>query len=531
MQSSVQDMAHVLDEETPIKTRTMNIAKIFITSLIALCTGTAGAQTADADSALPKPERSLFKYNYIKTLYEAGGIAGSGDYAPMWHFSNRQGLGSRENGWAYARVGVGGSHGIDLDILDFPIHFAWKADVVGGYGLASNVFIQQAYADFRYRSVHISIGQKERWGELRNPRLSTGALTESGNARPIPQVRIELPRYVCILRNWLYIRGHIAYGRFTDGNWQEDFAATNTIYSTGALYHSKAGFLHIGNASAFPLTAEMGLHMATQFGGKCYNSSNKAGNNHKNPSRLKDYLMALIPTSGDNQYNGSDQANIAGNVLGSWLGALTWNSKEWKLRVNYEHVFEDHSQMFWEYGLWTEQLVGIELELKRFKWIKNVLFEYFNLKNQSGPVYHDSTAEIPDQISCKDNNYNHGGYPGWFNYGMIMGSPLCTSPIYNRDNVLVCHNNRVEAFHLGIEGEPFEWLRYRALLTKSNNWGTYKRPFKEMKENASGLVELIFKPNKLWDIRTSFAFDKGELYGNNYGGMITITRTVLTKIK
>lgn len=520
-----------MDEETLIKKRTMNIAKTFIMGLLALHTGSINAQSVEVDSALPEPKNRLFEYNYIETLYEAGGIAGSGDYAPMWHFSNRQGLGSQENGWAYALVGVRGSHGIDLDILDFPIHLDWKADIVGGYGLASNVFIQQAYADLRYRAVHISIGQKERWGELRNPRLSTGALTESGNARPIPQVRIELPRYACILRNWLYIRGHIAYGRFTDGNWQQDFAAANTVHSTGVRYHSKAGFLRIGNEEAFPLTAEMGLHMATQFGGNCYNSRNIAGNNHKNPTRLKDYIMAFIPTSGDSQYDGSDQANVAGNVLGSWLGALTWNSKEWKLRVSYEHMFDDHSQMFWEYGLWTEQLLGIELELKRSRWVKSILIEYFNLKNQSGPVYHDSTSKIPDQISCKDNNYNHGGYPGWFNYGMIIGSPLCTSPVYNKNNVLVCYNNRVEAFHFGIEGEPFEWLGYRALLTNSNNWGSYSKPFKDIKTNCSGLVELTFMPNRLWSIMTSFALDKGELYGNNYGGMITITRAVLTKIK
>ena len=524
-------MAHYLDEETQIKKRTMNIAKTFIIGLLALHTGSVNAQTVEVDSSLPEPKNRLFEYNYIETLYEAGGIAGSGDYAPMWHFSNRQGLGSQENGWAYARVGVGGNHGIDLDILDFPIHLDWKADIVGGYCLTSNVSIQQAYADLRYRAVHISIGQKERWGELRNPRLSTGALTESGNARPIPQVRIELPRYACILRNWLYIRGHIAYGRFTDGNWQQDFAAANTVHSTGVRYHSKAGFLRIGNEEAFPLTAEMGLHMATQFGGNCYNSRNIAGNNHKNPTRLKDYLMAFIPTSGDSQYDGSDQANVAGNVLGSWLGALTWNSKEWKLRVSYEHMFDGHSQMFWEYGLWTEQLLGIELELKRSRWVKSILIEYFNLKNQSGPVYHDSTSKIPDQISCKDNNYNHGGYPGWFNYGMTIGSPLCTSPVYNKDNVLVCYNNRVEAFHFGIEGKPLEWLGYRALLTKSNNWGSYSKPFKDIKTNCSGLVELTFMPNRLWSIMTSFALDKGELYGNNYGGMITITRNVLTKIK
>ena len=37
------------------------------------------------------------------------------------------------------------------------------------------------------------------------------------------------------------------------------------------LYHSKAGFLRIGNENAFcPLSIEMGLEMVAQFGGNAY---------------------------------------------------------------------------------------------------------------------------------------------------------------------------------------------------------------------------------------------------------------------
>ena len=241
------------------------------------------------------------------------------------------------------------------------------------------------------------------------------------------------------------------------------------------------------------------------------------------PTRPKEYWTAFFPTKGDSRHTLSDQVNIAGNMLGSWLGAITWNDKEWKLRLTYEHVFEDHSQMFWEYGIWTEQLVGLELELKSFKWIKGITLEYFNLKNQSGPIYHDTNSLIPDQISCADNNYWHHTYNGWFYYGTMIGTPLVTSPVYNTDNTLGVYNNRVEAFHMGIEGSPLAWLDYRLLLTKSNNWGTYARPFTRMKGNSSGLFELTFTPNSKWSIKTSFAFDNGELYGDNYGGMITVT--------
>ena len=458
----------------------------------------------------------------ITTRYEASGTYGSGDNTPFWHMANRQGLSSHKNTAFYARIGAEGyNHFSNKNIT-----LEWGADVVTGYGLTSTILIQQAYFDFQWKKFRVSLGQKERWGELPNHRLSTGSLVESGNARPIPQVRIELPAYWNIpgTKGWLGIKGHLAYGWFSDGKWQKEFFNETSPRSENTLYHSKAGFMRIGNEDKFPLTAEIGLHMVTQFGGNCFNTNRIPGLHYKNPVRLKDFFYALIPLSGDASYDAGDRANVAGNMLGGWQGAITWKDKEWTLRTYYEHTFEDHSQLFWEYGLWTEQLVGLELELKQFKWIKNVAFEYFNLKNQSGPVYHDTNSLFPDQISCVDNNYNHGKYPGWFNYGQMIGTPLCTSPIYNSNRIQYCYNNRVEAFHFGLEGQPLDWLGYRTLYTRSNNWGTYAVPFKDIKSNRSFLLELTFSPQAMkgWSIATSFALDNGSLYGNNYGGMLTI---------
>ena len=465
----------------------------------------------------------------ITERQEVTATVGTGDYAPMWHMANRQGLGSEKTYMGYARAGAGGVHQFSKG----DISLGWDIDLITGINLTSTLFVQQANIDFNWKKIRLSVGQKERWSELGNHRLTTGSLVESGNARPIPQVRFELPEYWNIpgCKGWFAIKGHLAYGICTDGKWQKKFLEPQyndeKRYAVNTLYHSKAGYMRLGNETVFPLTAEIGLHMATQFGGTTYNAKHHAGEAFQNPTRFKDFLLAFIPLSGDSEYDGSDQMNVAGNVLGSWIGAITWNDKKWKLELNYEHAFNDHSQMFWEYGLWTEQLVGIAVEFKEFKWIRSINIEYFNLKNQSGPIYHDSTSQIPDQISCCDNNYNHSKYPGWFNYGQMIATPLCTSPIYNKDHTLKCYNNRVEAFHAGIEGNLLTWLSYRMLVTHSNNWGSYNDPFKEIKQNTSGLVELTFKPmipGGQWSITTSFAFDNGDLYGNNYGGMITIKR-------
>ena len=182
--------------------------------------------------------------------------------------------------------------------------------------------------------------------------------------------------------------------------------------------------------------------------------------------------------------------------------------------------------MFWEYGLWKDCLTGAELQLKNFKWLNNVVFEYFNSRDQAGPIYHDTTAEIPDQISAADHYYWHHTYPSWQQYGMILGSPLATSCIYNKSKRFDILNNRVEAFHIGIAGEPLSEFSYRILLTKSHNWGTYIKPFTEVKGNISSLIELTYLPKwgKGFCFNAAFAVDDGELYGNNRGFLFGIKK-------
>lgn len=459
---------------------------------------------------------------------EATGTYAGNDTPPTWHLSNRQGVSDEFAKFGYMRAGIGGSHVFG----DQKFTFNWGADIITGMHLTSSVYIQQAYAEIGFKMFNLSVGQKERWGELKNSRLSTGGLVESGNARPVPQVRLEVPEYYDFFgtNGWFKIRGHIAYGKFTDGNWQEDWVSAEGSRTSGVLYHSKAIFLKAGKEERFPLSVEWGLQMVAQFGGTRYDADDTT---KKSPTRLKDFWTAFFPSRGDSQNAGIDQANIAGNHLGSWHAAINWKKSDWEFRTYYEHLFDDHSQMFMEYGIWTEQLVGIELKLKNFRWIKGIVLEYYNLKNQSGPVYHDSTDKIPDQISCRDDNYNHGFYNGWFNYGMTMGTPLATSPIYNNDGMLDCHNNRVEAYHIGIEGEPTSETGYRLLLTHSNNWGTYKQPFTNIKQNTAGLVELSYKPSRLkgWGTKVSYAFDNGTLLGGAHSGMLTIYKCGTISLK
>jgi len=83
------------------------------------------------------------------------------------------------------------------------------------------------------------------------------------------------------------------------------------------------------------------------------------------------------------------------------------------------------------YDFWKDQLLGLELHLKRGRWVKNIVFEYLYTKYQSGSVYHDHTIHLKDDIGGRDEYYNHYIYAGWQHWGQVIGNPLFRSPLYN----------------------------------------------------------------------------------------------------
>ena len=307
---------------------------------------------------------------------QTNGIAANGEYAPYWFTALRQGVASIETSSGYMRTGCTykGTFGNKGD---------WSYNATADFTINSNhtsvLFVQQAFAELSWRWLTLSIGCKERFGEgkadtgifdgshftenkvnslypnlyaRQTTELGTGGLTYSGNSRPIPQVRIEIPEYIPFpgTNRWLHIRGHIAYGRFSDDNFQEEHTRNNPIarYGKNILYHSKAGFIKIGKEERFPLTFEGGLELYSQFGGDIY--THGSGHVVSMPSKPKDYLKAFIPLSGGDDTPLDEQTNISGNQTGSWHAALTLHTKPVDVTLYGEHLFEDFSQLyFFEY--------------------------------------------------------------------------------------------------------------------------------------------------------------------------------------
>ena len=476
--------------------------------------------------------------------FETVGLTSSGDFAPFWHTSNRQGLPSVEKNNGYMHFALLGDmfqngcfsvkYGIDMGI---------------GAGLESNCFIHQLFSDINYKCFGFEVGLKERLSD-KNRLLSSGALTWSGNSRPIPEVRMGIPEYVVIplLGGWFSIKGHLGYGRLTDDRWRRSNGSGS--YIEKILFHSKSAFLRFGDENRFPLKITLGLEMNNMFGGIQHVGDDVI----VYPSDASAYWTALLP------FNHIEQQGIDdGNNLGSWHLNFDYKLSDWDLRAYYEHYFEDHSSMlgieyknntegkkeFIFYGFrhnWFDGLFGIELNApNNIKFFHNVVFEFLNTRGLSGPICHSGALkttemEIKEEIDGRDDMYYHYIYDSYTHWGYVIGNPVIVSPIYNKNYSERIRSNRVQMFHLGVDGSLTDNIDYRILATTTKHWGRYGAPLKKVERITSVMLECTYKFGDEYGWRVSLSgaadFDSAvgsggqtPLLGNNKGVMLTVSKT------
>lgn len=444
---------------------------------------------------------------------------GTGTNTPFYFLSNRYGLSSIEPNSGYLKSG-----------LFRPIEqgkrftYGYGAELAVAANYNSTFVVQQLYGEVRYRTLGVILGAKQYPSELKDAKLSSGGLTHSMNARPVPQLRAGFIDYFDFpgTNGWLQMKGVIAFGMETENRFVRAYVPTSGKRTEGTLYHYKNLFVKMDKED-FPLFAEAGAEFGTQFGGVMYQN----GKETRMPG-WEDFFRVLLPLSGGEDAPITDQMNVNGNVVGSWHLSLGYRfANNWKVRAYYEHFFEDHSMMFMQYP-WYDGFYGLEISFPKNPFITRFVYEHNTMKDQAGPIYWDQTPEIPEQISARDSYYNHGLYNGWQHWGMGMGNPFVLSPLFFRNKSLYFPSNRVKTHHIGILGNPSDEWEYRLLASYSDHWGTYNIPFNEIKSIFSGMVEVTYMPRKLtgWSFTAAIAGDNSDLIDNSFGGMLSIKKSI-----
>lgn len=385
--------------------------------------------------------------------------------------------------------------------------------------------LHQLYVEGKYRSLFLTIGMKERGSALLNQELSSGDLVESGNARPIPEVRAGLVDYqdVPYTKGWLQVQGVLSYGKLFDHSFlKRQFNYYDYHINRGALYTYKRCYFRSKPSERF--CATFGLQAGAQFGGTTvYYSKGKVIRTAKFSRSVGTFFKMLLPMG----ENGEEY--YVGSTLGSWDAKLRYRISDTRvLSVYFQGLWEDGSSLG-RMNKW-DGLYGIEYSCSEAGWITGALIEYIDFRDQSGPIHYDPADNPQHNISAQatggDNYYNNNYYNSYAYFGQSIGTPFLVSPIYNRDGYPAYASNRNNGVHVGLSGRPAQTVGYKLLASYQRGLGTYAHPYYRALADYSMMLQVHYDAHDLMPgIRAivQLAFDKGTLRGDNFGTSLSLS--------
>ena len=453
---------------------------------------------------------------------------GSGDYTAFQLVTNRHHTLATRANTAYMRGAVNIEHSLGNDLT-----VSGAVDAIASVHAGHKAYLQQCYANLSYQTFFIEAGTREEKQAVRNDLLSSGSFVKGTNAKPFAQLHIGTKDFwtVPFTKDWIQIHFDGGYGRYLDGNYRENAfykgvtasgKNVNEKYATGIYMHQKHLYIRTNPNKRF--FAMVGMEHMVQFGGTAYKYNKEGVLVKKNkPTDLKACFDVFLPF-GDSNYAEHDAMEdwIFGNHVGMMTVQFGWNiNKDHLLQTYVDNPFEDGSGIRkgngWD-GLW-----GIEYTNKTsgVQYVRGAVIEYFQTTNQSGPLHWDSrdypqlkNSAIDDYVTGNDEYYNHTCYDSYTHYGMTPGNALITSPIYNKDGYTAFRDNRVKAWHAGVNGEITEHLGYLVKGSYREGWGTYNKPLATKHHSFDAMVQGIYSAGP-WQFSASYAFDKGNIYGDN----------------
>ena len=476
--------------------------------------------------------------------YDAGITAnyGKGEIAPYYINSNRGGTLTQQYS---ALLSAALRHEMDTTRR---FSYGFGAELWGGYSSSvsyarydvgsdrflrnqqhpARAWVQQLYADVKYRSLKATVGAKARQSVMASTDLSSGDLIMSGNARPGAGIAAGFVNYqtVPFTNGWLQISGELGFERFGDTQWLENhYNYCNNFLTTGYWFNYKQ--MHLRTSPNQPVVATIGAQAACQFAGTQHIYQNGILTKSVPMSaNFKSFFRSIIPGSGGD--NPGDQVYVEGNHLGSWDMMVEYRHRRvGKFRAYHQTIWEDGSGIGFQNGF--DGLWGLEWRSATRSLVSGVVLEYIDFTNQSGHVHFSEElnreSPIKGGATGMDDYYNNYSYNGYQNRGMSIGTPFAKSPIYNTDGYVRYLDNLLRGFHVGVKGYLGSEYVYRLLFSYRTAYGTAEHPRYKAAHATCFMLEAVSRPKWLkgLELKAQFAFDRGSLLGNNTGGLVAVT--------
>jgi hypothetical protein len=319
------------------------------------------------------------------------------------------------------------------------VHTSYKIDIssdVNGKIYIGNSFIKHHFSEKTF----IRIGKYYRdYSNYLTDILSSGHMLISNNAEPMPKVGFVTSKDFK-RSNFISFNAGLSHG----------FFSTNSYYNKAPYLHEKFIYLNYEkNEHKFGIGM---VHAAIWAGNITYEGGTIPNRNF--PANIKNFLKVFIASDGE--YEGGPHANALGNHLGIWDFFYENQINEKKIKLYYQHFFEDTSSLRFQNK--TDGLWGIQID----NYIPNTIFliEYLNTTNCcNNPPYQD------------DDYYGNYQYiDGWRYKNNIIGNAFVNT--LDSSSIWIRNSNEIELLHLGIKGE-LKSYNYRMLASKKINNADY----------------------------------------------------------
>lgn len=487
--------------------------------------GTGYCQMPEPDSLNTVSEQA---YSGVVSLQ---GIATTDGQVPFWMHANQYG--------SIPLKGVSSSllARYSRDYVSSRSVVDWGFGVEGrlNIGKQSSFQLIQGFVKGKLSIFQLKVGRSKDMIGLVDSSLSTGSFALAGNALGIPKVELSVPDYwaLPLTNGILSFKGNFVHGWM--GNTRL-LTRASKVASVNSYFHQKSLYGRLGK-DTWKVRLYAGFNHQVMWGGE-RQISGKA-------YKLSDVQTFFYVLTGKAYGASRVPTSKIGNHIGSLDQAIEVDFKKIKVLAYHQFLYDVgglyHLNNVKD-GLWGLSLSNKQLGegISSLGWRK-LLIEIWNSTSQGG----EADAKITP--SGDENYYNNYIYAdGWSYKGENLGNPLFTNRKYARTDLPARRteyiiNNRLVAFHFGLEGFIGEW-NGKALLTFSRNigtWGTssiggslgpYRTlgppPYFEEVFQFSGYLEASRPIGNGFSLGFALAVDQGKLLYNSVGGLVKLSRNL-----
>lgn len=406
--------------------------------------------------------------------YAMGKTSGN-DYA-HWIYSNSEGKFSKDR----EHIGIV----LDGEGQNGKIEYGGRL-ILKDNGEVYKGDINRLYIGRRTKNFNMYIGKKEYEVSNKKSELSSGSLMVSNNASSPYRIYFGTNGYIPLpkTKERLLLSASISHSQLEHNR-----------KCVAPYLHEKEGYLKllVGEKSS----VYGGITHIALWGGEV--------NGKKINSSFTDFLSVLLTYNiGKNDIE-TETENKIGDHKGIHEFGYTTEIGNSDINVYYQHFFEDRDGR--KFQNWRDMLLGINVKNKKSSLIDEILFEYIYTKNQGGNSFHlDGGGQ--------DYYYENYLYGPWSYKDMIIGNSLFVGSGSGKDFKII--HSRIKGFHIGLKGTLTEEYKYKILLSRTENCGTFAD------YNSSNSV--FYKGKKQW--YSLFMLNKENMFGNENGiGYISIGR-------